>query len=243
MVTFLGVVAGGSAAWWGFPPVALAAGQCNYYSYTQATRTYGFDYVDRGVKANTYDHVYGGGVQCAHVASVIVEDQFLNYVEVGWGTMQTAYSDCPDSGKTNSPVVLRVIKIAGQAPVCVFYQSIPIQGGDDPWVSVRSDNPTDPTAWIFVYNGNQLAYVQGIPFATGVGVSNTDRHYRDPDNPVHESSDAHFKGMQYRTGGNTWLNWGSEICVGSFFPDSKYHNRLTQPNEVLVAANSEICPP
>ena len=163
---FAGVVLGGTTAWWGFPPVALAAG-CNNMSYhdTGAMRTNGVLSADRGVRASVEDHVYPDIAECAHVDSVLVEDYAtLDFVEVGWGTFQPAYGNCsPASGMNNAPVVMFALKIFGVFG-CSLVTSISIQGGDTPFVAVKSNWPSHPYDWIFSYNGNQLAYAGGPYF-------------------------------------------------------------------------------
>ncbi len=239
VAVFAGVVIGGTAAWWGFPPTALAY-TCNGRFSTDATRTYGLDFIDRGVRASTGDLIYGGGATCVHVASVLVIDRANDWVEVGWHTMATGYADCHATGN-NVPVVFYLRDVSGQQ-TCYEDRNITIKAGTYYPVSVRSDIVNNANRWIWDWNGTTLSESPDLGFSAGAGMTNSDRHYIDSINTSDEDATAHFKGMQKLTSANSWVGWGGEICAGSGYNnDAYYNNQLTQPDEVGVSTNAAQC--
>lgn len=243
---FVGVVVGGT-----FPPVALAAtdGQCNGYWLTEATRTNGLSYADRGVRANGADHVYGGGDQCSHVDSVAVAPGSTDFVESGWGTVRTAYNtwnpnnNCNASGETNHPEAFYGWRV-GSTLGCVLSTTISVNGGDNPTASVYQDS--QPFEWVVNFSngsGNGFTHVlSGMGFSTGAPLTNCDRHWKDPGDPTIEKCDAHFTGMQYRNGVGNYVDWGSEVCYNNTTnQDPTYDNHLTQPAEVTVEVGGANC--
>ena len=259
VLCFVGVIVGGTAAWWGFPPVALAAGQCNNYLKTDAGRSSAGDFQDLGVRASGEDLVYGGGVQCAHAdtVSVLLPNQD-SFVEAGWATMQSAYSAQDEfpycNSYLNSPHAFYVYR-QNHAYTCNVYSStdVSVSGGDKPTTSVYSDQ-AHPGTWILDFsNGSGGSFthaVSGWTYTVGAGLTNCDRHYLDPSDNTKESCQAHFTGMQYRTSPPGWQAWGSELCANGvkgspplpdLSNDPTYNNQLTQPNEVLVSAALGQC--
>lgn len=233
----------------GLPAGCAGDGQLppNQNFYTAAARTYGFQqpWSDRGARASVEDHVYGGGVQCKHVASVQVLAQNGDWAEVGWITAQSGYGVCtPFTGETNMPKAFYVYVIAGVA-TCKFRTDVTVSGGDNPTASVRSNISGNPNNWIYDFNngsGNSFTLtVTGLHFTAGVSTTDTDR-ITPP-----ETANGHFIGMQYRTANDTWTAWGSEICANGqngtpdLSNDPDYNNQLTQTNEVTVSTNPADC--
>src|SRR5581483_10596922 len=181
-VCFVGVILGGTAAWWGFPPVALAAGTCNNFLHTAAGRTTAGAFQDLGVRASGEDHVYPGGVQCSQNDTVLVlmPDQ-VNYAEAGWATEQTAYHQeepaCAASGMTNSPQAFYFYR-QDDNDTCVYFNgTISVSGGDNPTASVYS-SAANPGTWILDFsNGSGNGFTHSVPgwsHSVGAGLTNCD---------------------------------------------------------------------
>lgn len=240
VAVFAGVVAGGTAAWWSFPPTALAY-SCNGYWSTDATRHFGFDWVDRGVRASSGDEVLGAGPVCERFNSVLVITQAGDYVETGWTNLATNVNDCHAIGD-NKPHVFYEWNLSG-AQTCHEVQSIAISGGQYYSVNTHSDIANNhPNQWIFAWDHTTLNESPNVGFQQGAGMTNVDRHFKDPSNGSNEDARGDFKGMQNGDNQNTWNAWGSEICAGvGYSNDPNYNNQLVQPDEVQVSTNPASC--
>jgi len=234
-VAFIGVMVGSTTAWLGFPPSALAA-TCNVHYNTVATNSDGLAYADHGVRASTGDLVYGGGVTCVHVDSVIVQsnDSLGDEAEVGWHTEATGYSTCHSTGD-NTPHVMYTWVAYGQYE-CYEDDSISLSAGTYYPLSVRADlsDPNKSTYWIYDFNGSVITPEHDLGFKIGAGVTNGERHYLDPSDNSKESSQAHFKGMQYRKGTDVWSAWATAVCFSAYSNDPYYNNQLVSNTEVTV---------
>ena len=246
VLTFFSVGVGGTAAWLGFPPTALAWA-CNQNYYTKATNITGMNYADYGVRASTGDQVFGGGVECVHVDSVIVKSSNLagDFAEVGWHTQATGYNDCHTPSGSNHPQVMYAWRGYGSYS-CYPDDNITISTPNYYPVSVRADVGNNlPNSWIFDFDGTVIIE-RDLGFSQGTGYTNAERHYLSSTDHSNEDSNAHYKGMQYRQANPnpSWAAWTLAFCwtpPPSSENDPYYNNQLLSNTEVKVSVKQSQC--
>jgi hypothetical protein len=238
LVTLVAVVAGGTAAWWGFPPAALAYDNCGTLCtcgtgnstipeyYTQATNDLGASYQSYGVKAgnsaSTGDEVFSlPDVECVHVSSLQVESKSFDFVEVGWHTQQIGIpsNDQGPQGSgdpVDSPRVMYAYTAFG-AYSCHEDARFTLTPGSSYRVSLRNlaDNPGTWQILFGTTDENDVA----LEFQHGAGATSGERHYvSPPPDQTIESAKSDFTAMQYWQqnpppgGSPSWVNWASHQC-------------------------------
>jgi hypothetical protein len=254
VVTFAAAVVGGSVAWWGFPPVALAAdwacgtpaGLPEYF--TEATNNLGADYGAYGVKAggsvgdNTGDQVFNlTNIECAHVSSVIdvYSTGDYDFAEVGWQIQQVGIPSGDQCGTPVNPVRPTVLYAyrAYDSYVCHQDTSTTLALGYSYPASVRSlaGDQYVGWSWQLIFNGIVYKVTPPEEFNTGAGATNGERHYVEgPNNPENtiESAKADFTGMKYWQanpppgGSPSWVDWNSHEC---YFGPHTEHGAYIDP--------------
>ena len=262
------MVGGGTAAWWGFPPSAFAAGHdCGIYTgnqgryHTTAANNVGMQGTSAGVKAGgavgsgTGDFVFGGAsTTCTMVASVWdVAAGGATFVEVGWHIQNGDQQDsqCGPSIDPPQAIVFYFYSINNTYSCHEYGDTNTLSAGYFYPVSVRF---LSGTKWQVIFNGTTLAITPDLHFNMGYGVTNAERVHVDlpPDEQV-EPAWGHFTQMKYWTG-SAWTAWGSHNCwygpnTGhAAYEDPAYHNQFPSNSNTevistaLTVPSSEDCP-
>jgi hypothetical protein len=232
VATFLGVLIGGTSAWWGFPPTASAyscnLGQ-NYYDTvaTNNTQTYS-DYGTRVTSPGMY--VYGMSSLCAHVSSLVSFSTTKDAAEIGWVIQASGYVSCHTTGN-NTPTIFYAW-IAYGSYDCHEYSHI--SSGQSINVSVRSNLGSNPYTWIYDYNGTVLAQHDN-GFSASAATTNAERHNAS------ESAQALFNGMQFRTSGAVWKSWSRAVCWSAYSNDPNYNNQILSATKLQVTQAAPQC--
>jgi len=239
LATFLGVVIGGTVAWWGFPPRAAASGCGSLVYNTDATNDSNtFNHYGTRV-ANPGMHIFDGGSVCERVSSIAsaASDLTGDNAEIGWLNLA--------NGKTNGchftgdgvHHVFWAYKISGGFS-CHVAPSYTLVGGNDYSFSVRYDfsSPHCQFCWIFDSNGNVLDEPT-LGFDNSTSVTNGERH------DTSDGATSHFDGMQFRTINNTWSSWGNAACFSALSNDPNYNNQLLSVTDIQVTTQAPDCTP
>ena len=234
-VAFLGVLLGGTAAWWGFPQVATAS-NCNASYNTVATNNT-LNYSDYGEQVNGPGmNVFGGGASCARISSIESNAQNDDEAEVGWLIQAPGVSNCIGGTGDNTPHVFYTW-VAYGTYACHENTSYTLVAGNKYPFSIRYDfsSPSGTQKWIYDFNGNVLdEHDNG--FKLSQPTTNGERHSTD------DGSAAHFIGMNFRTASDTWSAWGHSAC--SPYPqsdDPDFNNQLLSNTEIQVSQQAAQC--
>lgn len=238
LATFLGVLIGGTVAWWGFPARAAASGCGSLVYNTDATNDSNtFNHYGTRV-ANPGMHIFDGGSVCQRVSSIASDASDLtgDNAEIGWLNLANGKSSCNFSGD-GVHHVFWAYKISGGFS-CHVATGYTLVGGNDYSFSVRYNfsNTHCQFCWIFDFNGNILDQPT-LGFNNSTSVTNGERH------DTSDGATSHFNGMQFRTINNTWSSWGNAACFQALSDDPNYNNQLLSTTNIQVTTQTADCTP
>jgi hypothetical protein len=222
-VVFLGVVIGGTAAWWGFPSVAHAA-TCDVHYNVVATDSVS-NHGHNGVRvSNPGMYIYNYTAYCVHDSSLLSEATTGDWAEVGWRDPATGYQACGVTGD-NTPHIL-VTWVNGGVYTCHQYGALTANQSDD--FSVWGDSSD---LWHWAHNGSNIT-THTLDFRASYSFTNGERH------SSYESAEALFDGMQNGTSPN-WNVWTSSACFSD--NDPSYNNQLQSHTKISVSQGASQC--
>jgi len=220
LVVFLGVVIGGTAAWWAFPSIARADTCGQNVKYNQEAWDGGTGH--NGVRVSSPGmYIYAFTEGCRQISSIGSVAPSGDQAEIGWLNVASGASNCGITGN-NTPHLMTVY-VNGGAYTCTPHGTLTANQSDD--FSVWGDSSD---LWHWAHNGSNVI-THTLDFRASISATNGERH------STYDSATSTFNGMQNGTSPN-WHPWTSSSCYVSNDPD--YNTQLHSATYISVSQGS-----
>lgn len=245
----LGVVIGGTAAFWVFPAQAQASPGQNCFPFTEPLVTKHYTTVAEAVNPHHGTEVITPGMlvyneppQCVHIESIVSEGSDKDFAEVGTEAVASGVQVSVPSGTCSfvGDGKFHVIRMTNrnESEDCTVFQAVT----PDFFYSFAVDDQNGDDKWTTWFNGSQLG---GNPvnntFSLSTSYTNGER-FTPAIPPPSESADAEFYGLRYMPLNGSWTPWGQAECApSSISTDPNYNNQLTSATRIFVSTGSSQC--
>ena len=235
LVAALGVLFGGTAAFWVFPQRALAQSLCEFVNHYNTLANAPNQH--HGVRVfNPGMLVFHETPECIHVSSILaVDTTTYDQMEVGWQDTLNGYpynnGNCVYTGD-GQPHTIRVVNRGG-VEHCTNYGALNFDGYESYGVADQNGDNN----WTFYEGGGTLGTNPVTnSFSLSLSITNGER-YTELYPPPSESADAYFGGLMYMPLNGSWTNWGNANC---YLTDPYAKQDPVYNNQILSATTVQV---